>query len=42
MKEKYGKIIEFLENTAQVPLNEKLVLKVTQVQQLIKEINTDD
>jgi len=42
MKEKYDKIIQFLETTSQFPLNETLILKVTQVQQLIKEINTND
>ena len=42
MKEKYDKIIQFLETTSQFPLNETLILKVTQFQQLIKEINTND
>ena len=42
MKEKYGKILEFLKNSNKSPLNETFIYKITQIQQLIKEISTND
>jgi hypothetical protein len=42
MKEKYGKVLEFLKNSSKSPLNETFIYKITQIQQLIKEISTND
>jgi hypothetical protein len=42
MKEKYNKVVDFLESSNERPLNESFILKITQVQQLIKEINSHD
>jgi len=42
MKQKYEKVQTFLENINTKPLDEGIILKITQVQQLIKEINSDD
>ena len=42
MKEKYGKVLEFLKNSSKSPLNETFIYKITQIQQLTKEISTND
>ena len=42
MKEKYDKVQMFLENINNRPVDEEMILKITQVQQLIKEINSND
>ena len=42
MKEKYGKVLEFLKNSNKSPLNETFIHKITQIQQLIKEISIND
>ena len=42
MKAQYEKVRIFLENVNNRPIDEEMILKVTQVQQLVKEINSDD
>ena len=42
MKEKYQKVLYFLENVNKKPVDDALILKVTQIQQLVKEINSHD
>jgi len=42
MKSKYNNVLVFLNKTYTHPLNEKLILKLTQIQQLVHEIHSND
>lgn len=42
IKQKFNQVLAFLEKTSQQKLNESFILKIAQIQELVKEIQTND
>ena len=42
IKVKFGQVLNFLKTTNQQKLNESFILKIAQIQELVKEIQTND